>query len=369
MKKRLYIFTLLALLPYLAQAQRQLPPIGNANGLDTVNASGAMRATRAFIVLDTFTNKPGDFLQLRRSGSKLTYIDSAGRLFIPEVMINTTTRAGHVLDAPLGSVRFGGTAYITDLRNTAQGSTLVLRNNGSADGGIVIGGNGIKTSGYIGTRVTIVNPGSSYTNFTGSGTFIGRGVFSTATSGINNVGVGINIGSGVTNGSNNTIIGFTDANNLRSNFSNNIHLLGGQGYSGNDASVMPPDGHCFIGGGSINNFYLGYMPYDSNAATATVAIHAPSGRGTNKGGATLAVRPGAGTGSATNMGDLLLQTSTAAASGTTVQSYSTRLTVKGNTGHVILNNVPEYTDNAAALAGGLAVGTIYRTGDNLKIVH
>lgn len=31
--------------------------------------------------------------------------------------------------------------------------------------------------------------------------------------------------------------------------------------------------------------------------------------------------------------------------------------------------VAEYTDNAAAIAGGLAIGTHYRTGDLLKIVH
>lgn len=29
----------------------------------------------------------------------------------------------------------------------------------------------------------------------------------------------------------------------------------------------------------------------------------------------------------------------------------------------------EYADNAAALAGGLVVGQVYRTGDTLKIVH
>jgi len=31
--------------------------------------------------------------------------------------------------------------------------------------------------------------------------------------------------------------------------------------------------------------------------------------------------------------------------------------------------VQEFTDNAAAIAGGLAIGTHYRTGDLLKIVH
>lgn len=31
--------------------------------------------------------------------------------------------------------------------------------------------------------------------------------------------------------------------------------------------------------------------------------------------------------------------------------------------------LPEYTDNAAAIAGGLVVGNLYRTGDVLKVVH
>ena len=33
------------------------------------------------------------------------------------------------------------------------------------------------------------------------------------------------------------------------------------------------------------------------------------------------------------------------------------------------SGAPEYADNAAALAAGLTVGQIYRTGDVLKIVH
>ena len=31
--------------------------------------------------------------------------------------------------------------------------------------------------------------------------------------------------------------------------------------------------------------------------------------------------------------------------------------------------LPEYADNAAAIAGGLTVGAFYRTGDLLKVVH
>ena len=39
-----------------------------------------------------------------------------------------------------------------------------------------------------------------------------------------------------------------------------------------------------------------------------------------------------------------------------------------NTGVKIIG-VNQYADNAAALAGGLTVGDVYRTGDLLKIVN
>ena len=36
---------------------------------------------------------------------------------------------------------------------------------------------------------------------------------------------------------------------------------------------------------------------------------------------------------------------------------------------IVISDVPVYADNAAAVTGGLSVGQLYRTGDNLKIVH
>lgn len=75
-------------------AGRQLAYIGNASGADTANISGALRATKALIVRDTFTTKPGDYLQLFRNSTKLTYIDSAGRIYAPELLAGTTTRDG-----------------------------------------------------------------------------------------------------------------------------------------------------------------------------------------------------------------------------------------------------------------------------------
>ena len=51
---------------------------------------------------------------------------------------------------------------------------------------------------------------------------------------------------------------------------------------------------------------------------------------------------------------------------------STEKTVFQLTGEglaIITQGAPEYVDNTAATTAGLAIGTIYRTGDNLKIVH
>jgi hypothetical protein len=36
---------------------------------------------------------------------------------------------------------------------------------------------------------------------------------------------------------------------------------------------------------------------------------------------------------------------------------------------IVIADVPVYADNEAALLAGLTEGQIYRTGDNLKIVH
>lgn len=55
-----------------------------------------------------------------------------------------------------------------------------------------------------------------------------------------------------------------------------------------------------------------------------------------------------------------------AANGATSPTERMRITADGK---IIVASVTEYTDNAAAISAGLSVGTIYRTGDALKIVH
>lgn len=57
--------------------------------------------------------------------------------------------------------------------------------------------------------------------------------------------------------------------------------------------------------------------------------------------------------------------------GTTTNDLFHKLIVNGatKTTSLTISGVLEYADNAAALGGGLTAGMVYRTGDNLKIVH
>lgn len=52
----------------------------------------------------------------------------------------------------------------------------------------------------------------------------------------------------------------------------------------------------------------------------------------------------------------------------TVNDTTQKITLTANNG-IVVGTVQQFTDNAAAVTGGLAVGTLYRTGDTLKIVH
>lgn len=117
---------LVVLVPFFIFAGRQLPYIGNANGLDTANVSGALRATRSLIVRDTFTYKPGDFAQYIRNSSKLAYMDSAARAFFPEVLVATTTRTGEKLVV-------NGTADVNGWKFGTPNNMLIPNNSLYAD--------------------------------------------------------------------------------------------------------------------------------------------------------------------------------------------------------------------------------------------
>lgn len=122
-------------------AGRQLAHIGNANGLDTANVSGALRATKALIVRDTFASKSGNFLQFWKAGSKVAHMDSAGRFFTPALLVNTSTVDGNALRVN-GTASIGTTLYmngsISTMIKTAHnygGGSLAGLHMGAIEGG------------------------------------------------------------------------------------------------------------------------------------------------------------------------------------------------------------------------------------------
>lgn len=69
-------------------------------------------------------------------------------------------------------------------------------------------------------------------------------------------------------------------------------------------------------------------------------------------------------------GSVQIQVANAGSSSVSAIALSPTVMQLSNTGgKYAFANIAEYADNAAALSGGLTVGFIYRTGDDLKIVH
>lgn len=140
-------------------------------------------------------------------------------------------------------------------------------------------------------------------------------------------------------------------------------------------SVIGASNTCSFGGNAdaskISTFYFGNAGLYTNAigtvSQSTITVlpggtyyNGGSGAGANMGGHNFAVCSGLATGDGTSgsgIGDLLLQTSSVGASGSTLGTATTRVTIKGGTGYII----PVLPTSAA----GLPTGAIW---NNLGIV-
>jgi hypothetical protein len=78
----------------------------------------------------------------------------------------------------------------------------------------------------------------------------------------------------------------------------------------------------------VNNVYVGNGV--TNASPTSVSIQPTGGLGSNVAGASLTIAGGKGTGSATTGGDIIFQTSDAEASSSTLQTLTTKYTIKKN---------------------------------------
>lgn len=169
-----------------------------------------------------------------------------------------------------------------------------------------------------------------------------------------NTGLGAFSGYGITTGVYNTTIGA---------------LAMGKGWSGvgvvgSAGSQNVAVGHAalYFQNDSTGNIGIGFNAFNGNTFAPTIGYN-------------IAIGYQAGTQITTGNYNVLLGGYNGAAFAT-LSNYMVFSDGQGNqrfhinnSGDMVLNTIQEHADNAAAVMAGLVVGTIYRTGDTLKICH
>jgi len=217
------------------------------------------------------------------------------------------------------------------------------------------------TGAFINAAMEIDNNGI------GSGpnnTIIGTNAGESFTSAEEVVAIGVGAGKRVTSMHNSIFIGWLAGQNATTGYSNII--IGSAGGGNFDTGLhntaighntvlnaaggsSAPVGAIAIGSNSAtrssNQFVAGSLSYPINTvhfgsgvyhtSPTAYSINGTGGSGTDVAGANIIIAGGKGTGDAAG-GDILFQTSDAGASGTTLQSLSTAMTIEGNTGNVTI---------------------------------
>lgn len=290
--------------------------------LAKLHVRGDSATTGSALIVQNST--PANLFEIRNNGN---------------IGVNQGTDAGFKFDV-------NGTARISNILTVGSDvATAAVIKNTATDGSLVYAGTSFSNSS-IPVRTIIISTVGSYSGLTGgSNLFVGRNAGGSVTSGTSNVFIGKGAGVGITTGGSNVMISSSDATNLPSSLANSIHLVAGNGYKTNDASSIPSATHAFIGGGfntgvAIKDFYFGQMPFTADAGSGfiNIAFYAPSGLGTNIGGANFTLAGGRGTGTATG-GNVIISTSTTTTSGTSLQALTQRLIVAATTGIVTITNL------------------------------
>lgn len=251
----------------------------------------------------------------------------------------TAPTAGQVLSATAPAAGIATLSWATASSGITVGTTTITS---GTTGRIPYNNAGVYSEqygiGFIGNsvlftpgRTSSINDYSSYNN-----TFIGVGAGGIGNNyPTDNVAVGYNAMNGITAAQRTVAIGKSAlasgdisysvavGNSTVSTFSNVI-LLGYQatataqnqmiiGATGSDAPLR----------GVISNVYYNGVTYTS---ASSVTINACGGSGTNNAGASFTIAGGKGTGTGAG-GNIIFQTSTVGASGTTLQTLATRVTV------------------------------------------
>ena len=235
--------------------------------------------------------------------------------------------AGNAIVSGNDNTFFGGVAGVltTGSSNTAVGSGA-LDANTTGENNVAIGFDALGANTTSSNSVAVGYQAAILTTGTGN-VVIGPRALSVGTTSDYNIVLGVLAGGNITTGDNNIILGR------------------GADPSGATASNE------FVAGSAlaaITNVYFGEGPLDATPLAYT--INGGGGSGTNIAGAALQLAGGRATGNAAG-GSIVFQTSDAGASGTTLQSLTTKmtLTAAGNLG--IGDTSPDYLLELSAAVG------------------
>jgi hypothetical protein len=374
---------------------------GYGTGSSTINTVLVNSSnTELFKVLDdgtttvngSLTVANGDVSVVTGSTNYLRIFPSTGNTFIGstpvdggfKLDVNGTTRLQGALTVSAGgatvtgntvlsgSLNVSGSVTSTGILTTYNASIAslpVILRGGNNDSSIFIGGSTM--AGSAGTRNVVIDPTGTYSTFgvggVGQNVIIGRAA-SAITTGGNNVIIG-NHGGQVTTGAYNVFIGTHNGESFTFNTASRQILFISTGVTGTEGTTKAipsdPQGWSFIGGttGAVatNKFYFGAAPFFNHpypASLSNLDFFAPSATGSDFLGGSFTINAGRGTGTG-SAGDVIFATATTGSTGTTVQTLSNRVWVKGHTGFVGIGVAnPSYTldvSGSGDFSGGLTV--------------
>jgi len=175
-----------------------------------------------------------------------------------------------------------------------------------------------------------------------------------------NIGIDLQIGQSVSGKGGKVFIraGYAQDNYSSNHWGGDVEIMAGTGVNNSGGDVT-------IEGGRTSIWTLSTLPTEvsiyGGGIDGAPGVYGSSGLITIEGGKQLGANSSNRSG-----GNILLMPGTADGSGTDgnvgigTTNPGSKLSVPG---------LPEYADNAAAIAGGLSAGDFYRTGDLLKVVH
>lgn len=282
----------------------------------------------------------GSLLRLYQDSS----VDPTGGSMI---LIQNTDASVNTLSAPNLTVSQAG--------DVTMGGSLYLPTTSSSVGNIFV--NSARFLHSFGPNNIFLGSGAG--NYTLSAVFstgnvaIGRSSGAALTTGASNVFIGDEAGNATNTGASNVLIGYRSGKSLTGLLNGNV-LIGsgtttatstpvhaiaiGTGITVHDrsiaigyAAVTTAENQAVIGSGDTNgqiyDVYFGQGV--ARSSPVGVTLNATSGSGANTAGGNLTLAAGRSVGNAAPA-DLIFQTSDAIASGTSLQSLSTKVTLKGN---------------------------------------